>query len=127
MQAFECHYSFKVIAQTHGRDEEGACENIKKFLDDDFVKNASNALQSVVDYDIQSVKEIENGWFELEIFWSSFWSIDATNKEEAKNIAENWLDQFLTPVYQSLENLSTNTRRFQFVDLKDEEVFDVVE
>lgn len=127
MQEFECHFSFITVVQTHGRDEEGASDNVRSFLDDDFVNVTSNHLKSIVDYDVTATKEVENGWFELELRWSSYWNIDANSQDEAKSIAEEWLDSFLTPVYQSLENLSTKIRRFHFIDFKNDEIVDIID
>lgn len=125
---FETHFVFNVVVETHGRDEEGAEDNIRKFLNDEFVSNVSvSAFGTLLDYDVVDTKEIENGWFQLTLRWSAFWLVTADKELKARAIAGEMLDESLTPFYQSLENLSTKERRFKLVSLKDEKVTDVLE
>lgn len=126
---FECHFSFDTIVQTHGRNEEGATENIDRMIHQEIVYGAERIMGCGIDYDRDNVetKEIENGWFELTLHWSGSWSIDADTEEEAKKIAEEFLDERLTPFYQMIEIEADKRSRFEFHELKNEKVIDIIE
>lgn len=129
MKSFDCHFQFNTIVQTHGRNEEGATENIENFLNQETIHMAENIIGCGIDFDRDSieVKEVENGWFELNLLWSGYWSIDKENETKARNVSIEILNERLTPFYQMLENISTKLRRFQFNELKNEQVTDIVE
>lgn len=129
MKSFDCHFRFNTIVQTHGRNEEGAVENIEKIFNEEIIHILEDIMKCGIDFerDDIEVKEVDNGWFELNLLWSGYWSVGKENEEGARNLAKELLDEYLTPFYQVLENISTKSKKFQFNDLKNEEITDVVE
>lgn len=129
MKSFDCHFTFNTIVQTHGRNSESAVNNIEELLNEDIKSAAESIFSCGVNFNKEdiSVKEIYNGWFELNLLWSGYWNIDADDELKARKIAEKILDEKLTPFYQVLENKSTKQRRFYFKELKDEKITDVME
>lgn len=125
---FDCHFIFQTVVQTNGRDVEGAIENIEKRLNQEWIYGAENVIACGIDFDHDNIeaKEIENGWFELTLTWSGYWSIDEKDESSARKVAEEILNERLTPFYQMLENESTKHRQFQFMELKGEQVTDIV-
>lgn len=129
MKNFDCHFQFKTIVQTHGRNDDGAINNIGKIINQEIINSAENIIGCGIDFDRDNieVKEIENGWFEMDLLWSGYWSIDKEDEIEARKIAEINLDERLTTFYKMLENVSTKSKRFQLIELKNEQVTDIVE
>lgn len=129
IKSFECCFEFKTVVQTHGRNKEGAIENIKNFINEEIISGAQNIMGCGVDFDRENVefKEVYNGWFQLNLLWNGYWNIDKKNEIEAEKDSKEMLDKRLTPFYQMLENLSTKSTRFQFDTLKDEHMTKIIQ
>lgn len=130
IKEYDCFFTFKTIVQTHGRDKEGALENIEKILDKGILEAISMAMCCGTDYERKMSEdmgeEIKNGWFELPLFWSGYWTMEAKNEKEAEEKAKEFLDERLTPFYTIFEHLSDDTRRFYFKELKGEQIANVL-
>lgn len=124
---FESHFTFETIVQTHGRDEEGAIENIERMINPEVMNGIEFVMACGMGFevDVDKVKEIENGWFELILEWSGSWSINANNETEAREKAKALLEEVLTPFYRILEIEADKRSRFEFKELKNQQVTDV--
>ena len=124
---FETHFTFETIVQTHGRDEEGAIENIERMINPDVMNGIEFVMACGMGFEVEveKVKEVENGWFELILEWSGSWSINANNDSEAREKAKALLEEVLTPFYQILENEADRRSRFEFRELKNQKITDV--
>lgn len=129
MLSFDCNFEFNTTVETHGRDKDGAINNIRDFLNEEFIDTISESWYCGLGFDVEEtdVKEIFNGWFKLNLKWSGSWSIVAKNQLSAKEAGLEWFEKNITMTYQNLENLSTKTRRFKFNDLYNEKITDVLE
>ena len=127
MKTFDCHFLFFFRVQTHGKDEEATIDNIDRMIDDKVVQGIEYNMHTGIGYDIEDIKEVENGWWELLLKFSGFYMIDAKDKQEAKEITNNILDDKLTSVYQLLEIEADKRSRFELKELTDFYVDDVEE
>lgn len=129
MLSFDCHFNFNTTVQTHGRNEEGALENIVSFLNEDVINEASEIMYCGVDFDREEykAKEVFNGWFQFDLRWSGYFSVESENESDARVLAEKILNERLDLLFKMLENISTTNRRFQFNEMNCEEVTDILE
>ena len=129
MLSFDCHFNFNTVVETHGRNKEGALENIKSFLNEEVINTASEIIGCGVDFDREDfkVKEVFNGWFQLNLRWSGYFSIESETEEDARKLSEKLLDERLDLFFNMLENISTTSRRFQLNELNSEEITDILE
>lgn len=129
MLSFDCNFEFNTTVETHGRDKDGAINNIRDFLNEEFIDTISESWYCGLDFDVEEtdIEELYNGWFKLNLKWSGCWSINAKNESDAKESALEWLEKNSNMAYKCLENLSTKTRRFQFDSLENEKLTDILE
>lgn len=128
MKDYECNFTFETVVETCGRDEDGAIENIGKILTDELKSNLSEFFLCGLDYyDFKTTaKEIENGWFQVNLVWGGSWVIEGEYVSDIKIIATNLLSEKASMFYSSLENFANKQKLFYFISLDNEEITDVL-
>lgn len=128
LKEFDTHFQFTVWIHIHGRDEEGAIDNTREYFTEDFTNVITNQMGSLMDYEPEVVSELKNGLFEVALNWSGYWSfIPGTNEEEAKKLAEEFLDKKLKNIYRLFENFADDQSHLTLNGRMTDSVEEVIE